>query len=219
MSSSDDLKLAGIAHDLNNVFQTLVDSADLLSEDPRWSRISAAILRSVERGKKIAEGLRDGGGSGTPFSQILGNAIVFVEDFQIAGRGVAIRFDCDVETDIELGGNYAWERVLINLFLNSMRAMPEGGTIQVRARRIELGQAEIVVADEGCGIADEVREHLFRAHVSANASTGLGLHIVETIVQEQGGAIRAANRSAGRGAEFTILVPTRSAQAHAIMKA
>jgi signal transduction histidine kinase len=164
----------------------------------------------VERGKKIAEGLRDSGGGGTPFSQILGNAIVFVEDCQIAGRCAAIRFDCDVETGIELGGNYAWERVLINLFLNSMRAMPEGGTILVRARSVDPASAEIVVADEGCGIADEVREHLFQPHVSAHASTGLGLHIVETIVKEHGGAIRAANRATGPGAEFTIRVPVAS---------
>ena len=223
MNSTDDLKLAGLAHDLNNIFQTLVDSADLLSEDPRWSRVSAAILRSVERGKKIAEGLRDGGGSGTPFSQILGNAIVFVEDSQISGRGAPIRFDCEVETGIELGGNYAWERVLINLFLNSMRAMPEGGTIVVRARRLDPSNVEIVVADEGCGIADEVREHLFQPHISAHASTGLGLHIVETIVREHGGAIRAANRSTGRGAEFTISVPVvnrdQAHQARAIISA
>jgi len=220
MSSQDDLKLAGLAHDLNNVFQTLVDSADLLSEDPRWTRVSAAILRSVERGKKIAEGLRDPGGSCTPFGVILANAIIFVEDSQISGRGAAIHFDCDgVEPGIELGGNYAWERVLINLFLNSIRAMPEGGTIRVAARCVEGGHAEIVVSDEGGGIADAVREHLFHAHVSGHASTGLGLHIVETIVHEHGGAIHAANRSSGRGAEFTIRVPSLANRSSAIIGA
>lgn len=208
MNSQDDLKLAGLVHDLNNVFQTLVDSADLLSEDPRWTRISAAILRSVERGKKIAENLRDSTGSGTPFGHILDNAIAFVEDAQIVGRGPAIQFICDVEHGIELGGNYAWERVLINLFLNSKRAMPKGGTIQVHARRVDPTNVEIVVTDEGSGIADEVRDHLFEPHVSAHGSKGLGLHIVETIVTEHGGTIRAGNRSDRRGAEFTIRVPS-----------
>jgi len=206
MNPKGDLKLAGLAHDLNNIFQTLVDSADLLSEDPRWARVSAAILRSVERGKKITEGLRDGGGTGTPFPQILGNAISFVEDFQIVGRALAIRFDCEIEPGIELGGNYAWERVLINLFLNSMRAMPEGGAILVRARRVDA-HVEIVVADEGRGFPEELRVRLFEAHVSGNASTGLGLHIVETIVKEHGGTIRANNRTDREGAEFTIRVP------------
>lgn len=218
MNSEDDLKLAGLVHDLNNVFQTLVDSADLLSEDPRWTRISAAILRGVERGKKIAEGLQRGTGGGTVFQQILGNAIAFVEDSQIAGRGPAIRFVCEVEPTIELGGHWAWERVLINLFLNSKRAMPEGGTIQVHARRLDPTNVEIVVTDEGSGIAEEVREHLFEPHVSAHGSKGLGLHIVETIVKEHGGTIQAGNRSDRRGAEFVIRVPS-AARIGAIMEA
>jgi len=40
----------GLLHDLSNIFQTLVEPADLLSDDPRWQPISAAILRNGERG-------------------------------------------------------------------------------------------------------------------------------------------------------------------------
>jgi adenylate kinase len=79
--------------------------------------------------------------------------------------GPEIAFACEVEPGIELGGHWAWERVLINLFLNAMRAMPAGGTINVRARRLD-GQIEIVVRDEGSGIAPEVLDHLFLPHVS-----------------------------------------------------
>lgn len=210
MKTGDDLTLAGLAHDLNNVFQTLLDAADLLSEDPRWEHLSATILRSVERGKKIAEGISTSGGPGTPFEQILGNAISFVEDAIVAARGPQVRFSCDVEPGIQLGGNWAWERVLINLFLNSMRAMARGGTIYVMARR--LGETiEIGVSDEGSGIPPEIARDLFSPHVSGSASTGLGLHIVETIVQQDGGQIRAANRDPAPGAEFIITLPTRKA--------
>jgi two-component system C4-dicarboxylate transport sensor histidine kinase DctB len=79
-----------------------------------------------------------------------------------------------------------------------MRAMPAGGTIQVRARRVN-GQIEIVVRDEGSGIAPEVLDHLFLPHVSTGSS-GLGLHIVETIVKQDGGSVYAANRSDTHGA-------------------
>ena len=189
------------------MFQTLVDAADLLSSDPRYVKLSSAILRSVERGKNIAAGLQAGSGADTPFEQILANAIAFVEDSVAAGRGPEIGFDCDVEPGIELGGHWAWERVLINLFLNAMRAMPAGGTIQVRARRAN-GQIELIVSDEGSGIAPGVQEHLFLPHVSTG-SGGLGLHIVETIVTQDGGDVRAANRTDRQGAEFTITLPLR----------
>jgi len=182
MKPTDDLTLPGLVHDLNNVLQTLVDAADLLSGDPRWTKLSAAILRSVERGKKIGASMQASGASRTPFESILANAIAFVEDSLIAGRGPEIAFECDVERGILLGGNWAWERVLINLFLNAMRAMPAGGTIQVRARR--KGECnEIVVSDEGSGIPPEILERLFHPHISGNGSSGLGLHIVETVVK------------------------------------
>jgi signal transduction histidine kinase len=95
--------------------------------------------------------------------------------------------------------------VLINLFLNAMRAMPAGGIIQVRAARVK-SQIEILVRDEGTGIAQNVLEHLFLPHVSTGSS-GLGLHIVDTIVKQHGGQVRAANRRDGKGAEFTITLP------------
>jgi signal transduction histidine kinase len=207
MKTREDLTLSGLVHDLNNVFQTLVDAADLLSGDPRYVKLSAAILRSVERGKNIASGIQTGGSADTPFEQILANAIAFVEDSVAAGRGPEIQFACEVEPGIELGGHWAWERVLINLFLNAMRAMPAGGTIQVCARRV-TGQIKIVVRDDGSGIAPEVLDHLFLPHVSTG-SGGLGLHIVETIVKQDGGYVRAANRTDAQGAEFTITLPPR----------
>ena len=207
MKTPEDLTLSGLVHDLNNVFQTLVDAADLLSGDPRYAKLYAAILRSVERGQNIATGIQAGNGADTPFEQILANAIAFVEDSLAAGRGPEIGFACEVEPGILLGGHWAWERVLINLFLNAMRAMPNGGTIQVHAR-LAGGQVEIVVRDEGSGIAPGVLEHLFLPHVSTGSS-GLGLHIVETIVTQDGGRVRAANRSDTNGAEFTITVPSR----------
>jgi signal transduction histidine kinase len=208
MKPREDLTLSGLVHDLNNVFQTLVDAADLLAGDPRYGKLSTAILRSVERGKNIAAGIQAGTGEDTPFEQILANAIAFVEDSLAAGRGPEIDFACEAEPGIALGGHWAWERVLINLFLNSMHAMPAGGTIQVRARHTEA-QIEIVVRDEGSGIAPGVLEYLFLPHVSTGTS-GLGLHIVETIVKQHGGYVRAANRSDAAGAEFTITLPSQT---------
>jgi signal transduction histidine kinase len=215
----EDLALPGLIHDLNNIFQTLVDSADLLSQDTKWKPISAAILRSVERGRRITTSLEAGHTTGASFDHILEDAIAFVEDALLTGRGPGIHFVRHVEPGIELSGHWAWERVLINLFLNAMRAMPDGGTIDVLARRGDE-EIHIAVRDTGSGIAPEILGRLFEPYVStkaAGASTkpsgaaaparGLGLHVVQTIVRQDGGIVRAANRADGPGAEFLITVP------------
>jgi signal transduction histidine kinase len=214
MNQATDLTLPCLVHDLNNVFQTLVEAADLLSVDPQWAPVSAVILRSIERGKGITDSMQQVEQLPAPFETILNNAIAFTEDSLIGGRGPEIRFVCDVEPGIELRRTWAWERVLINLFSNAMRAMPEGGTIHVSAR-IAGGHAEIVVRDEGAGIAPEMLADLFRPHVSTKALGGLGLHIVETIVKQDEGEVRASNRADGRGAEFVITIPADKPMARA----
>ncbi len=209
MNQATDLTLPCLVHDLNNVFQTLVEAADLLAGDPQWAPVSAVILRSIERGKGITESLQQAEQPPAPFETILQNAIAFAEDSLIGGRGPDIHFICDIEPGIELRRTWAWERVLINLFSNAMRAMPDGGSIQVSARRNE-GNAQIIVRDEGEGIAPEILDDLFRPHVSTKLQGGLGLHIVETIVKQDDGEVRAANRADGRGAEFIITIPAET---------
>src|SRR5712691_7530041 len=114
METTADLTLPCLVHDLNNVFQTLVEAGDLLAGDPQWAWLAAVILRSVERGKAITASLQAGRHEGAPLEEILRHAISFVEDS--AGGGPRIRFVCAVDPDIELRRNWAWERVFINLF-------------------------------------------------------------------------------------------------------
>jgi signal transduction histidine kinase len=201
-----DLRLPCLVHDLNNVFQTLLEAADLLATDSRWGSLSAAIVRSVDRGRNLTQSIHSAEeATAAPFEDILGDSIAFVEDSMIAGRGPRIEFECEIDKGIELRHNWAWERVLINLFSNAVRAMSDGGKIRVRATR--RGQEiRISVADEGPGIPPGILDQVFEPHVSTRGS-GLGLHIVRTIVRQDGGEVYASNRPGGRGAEFTITIP------------
>jgi signal transduction histidine kinase len=205
MDLTTDLTLRCLIHDLNNVFQTLVDAADLLSHDPRWAPVSSAMLRSIERSRDITLSLEAAGQPVAPLETVLGNAQSFVEDSLIVGRGPRIEFTCDLEPGLVLRQSWAWERVLINLFSNAVRAMPEGGLISTRAG-LRNGRIQIVVADEGCGIPPDLLADLFQADVSTKSPGGLGLHIVQTIAKQQDSEVRAANRI-GCGAEFTISIP------------
>ncbi len=200
-----DLTLRCLVHDLNNVFQTLMEAADLLSEDPRWAPVSAAIFRSIDRGREITASLETTGQPPAAFETVLENATALVRDSMIGGRGPVVQFDCDIEPGLVLPRAWAWERVLMNLFSNAVHAMPRGGIIAVRARST-AGCIEISVADQGSGIDPSFLPSIFEPHVSSRSTGGLGLHIVHTIVTEEQGQVRAANR-AGGGAEFTITIP------------
>jgi signal transduction histidine kinase len=204
-----DLTAQCLIHDLNNVFQTLMEAADLLSEDPRWEGLSARIFRSIERGRDITLSMQAADLGRAPLETVLDKSITFVQDSAALHHGPKVGFACDVEPGIWLQHPWGWERVLLNLFLNSVYAMPRGGTISVSARRIG-DEIEIVVADEGSGIAPDLLPTIFQPGVSTKSGGGLGLHIVNSIVKGEDGTVRAANRETG-GAEFTITIPARPA--------
>jgi signal transduction histidine kinase len=145
-------------------------------------------------------------GAGATFASVLNDAVAFVQDARMATRGPKILFQKNIEGEIKLRRNWAWERVLINLFLNSARAMPEGGTIEIEAR-CEGPNFQVFVRDSGAGIPLELLDHLFHPHTSTKPAGGLGLHVVETIVHQNGGTVQARNRMDGPGAEFFITVP------------
>ncbi len=205
MNPLADLALPGLIHDLNNVFQTLMDAADSLAGDPRWEPLSAAIFRSIERGREITQSMQAMDQPSAPFETVLRNARTLLEDSMTLRNGPQIRFAAQVEPALVLRNAWAWERVLINLFCNAVQVMPQGGTIFIEACR-KNGKIQIVVADEGPGIAPELLALVFDPHVSTKVFGGLGLHIVQSIVTQEAGDVRVSNRQ-GAGAEFTITLP------------
>jgi signal transduction histidine kinase len=203
-----DLRLAGLVHDLNNVFETICDAADLLEEDPKWAKVAAAINRSVSRGQRIVDSYSAGALGKQDFNAVLDNSIEFACDLLKAVNAPQVEFVRSVDPGIQVGGSAAaWERVLLNLFVNSAQAMKTGGTVEVHAHR-EEGCTEICVADTGPGIPDEILPQIFDPHFSTkSANSGLGLHIVKSLVAQNGGEVHAANRTDGAGAAFHIRMP------------
>ena len=100
------------------------------------------------------------------------------------------------------------QQVFVNLLLNGIESMPEGGTLRVSSRRDDvLGICRVVVSDNGEGIPPEIMQRMFEPFVTGKErGTGLGLAVSRRIVQEHGGTISAANQ-AGEGAVFTVELP------------
>jgi signal transduction histidine kinase len=207
-----DLTLEGLVHDLNNVFETISEAADLIAGDSRWKKLATTIHRSVGRGERIVGSFVETARGSVELAGVLSCATEFARDFLSTGRSPEVEFDLQLEPGLRLKGlPGAWERVFVNLFLNAAQAMKQGGTIQVRAR-LAGGGVEIVVADQGPGIPPEILPEIFKPHFSTKSSRrsafkGLGLHIVESVVSQNGGVVAAANRPDAAGAEFTIRLP------------
>jgi two-component system NtrC family sensor kinase len=100
------------------------------------------------------------------------------------------------------------QQVVVNLLVNAIHAMPEGGTLTLATRDAGDERVEIDIADTGAGLAPELLAELFQPFVTRKKDgTGLGLWISRGIVERYGGDIRAANRAdGGHGAVFTVVL-------------
>jgi signal transduction histidine kinase len=102
------------------------------------------------------------------------------------------------------------ERVMLNLLFNACEAVsPNTGKVEVTSRVTEEG-IEIRVADNGPGIPESIRENLFQPFVSfgKEKGTGLGLTVVQKIMQDHGGEVRV-ERTDASGSTFKLLFPQR----------
>ena len=98
------------------------------------------------------------------------------------------------------------QQVLVNLMVNAIHAMPDGGRLELQTADVGDDGVEITVADTGPGMDAELMDQLFQPFVTRKKDgTGLGLWISRTLVQRYGGDLCAANR-AGGGAAFTVLL-------------
>jgi two-component system sensor histidine kinase HydH len=102
-------------------------------------------------------------------------------------------------------------QTLLNLILNGIQAMTEGGTLTLAASKSN-GNFLISVTDTGTGIAPENRTRIFEPYFTTKAKgTGLGLAVSRRIVEAHGGTITAANESGG-GCRFVISLPLNGAE-------
>lgn len=201
------LTLAGIVHDLNNMFETLFETAELLSEDPKYTKLSATMVRSLKHGARIVKSLEEKGGL-TDVDRLLDQAGALLNDYLVSTRGPSIALRVDVERGLQIRGmRGAWERVFLNLFLNAARMMPEGGLLEVSAVR-DPGGLAFLIRDTGPGIPARLLPKLFEpGFTTTPRHKGLGLHIVRSVVEKLGGEVSARNREDVSGAEFRIYLP------------
>ncbi|HZI12805.1 MAG TPA: ATP-binding protein [Myxococcus sp.] len=127
-----------------------------------------------------------------------------------AERTVHIRAEVDPDLPLVPMDRRLIRQALVNVAVNAIQSMPQGGLLQVRARReAHAGkeQLRIDVADQGPGIPAELLHRVFEPFFTTKAQgTGLGLAVVKRILEEHRGEI-AVESTPGRGTTFTFRLP------------
>lgn len=240
--------VAGIAHEINNpvgISLTVASSfahrcgrfsEELKSPPLRRSSLDEFVEKSHAAAEQLVANLQRAGELIQSFKQVaVDRSRAERREFDLAEatdqivasvRPVLKKLPLTLVVDVPRGiamnsypGSYG--QVLTNLFLNTVvHAYPDGraGTLTVRARPAGDGDVDIAVADDGVGMAEDVRTRAFDPFFTTrrdHGGTGLGLHVIFNIVTQSLGGRLVLDSAPGRGTTFRIRIPRHAAEAAA----
>jgi two-component system sensor histidine kinase HydH len=206
---------AGLAHEIRNPLASIEGAAGILeggqiTEDQRLEFLGI-IKRECRRLNRLLGNLLDFARPRAPQRQKMGVGPLLDSIIGLvahAAENGKIRLHKDVvPADATLNGDgEQLKQVILNLVLNAMQAMPDGGEIRLAAR-FQQADLLIEVSDQGCGIEPENLDKIFNPFFTTKEQgTGLGLAVAHQIVSQHGGILRARNNP-DRGMTFSILLP------------
>ncbi|MNM37582.1 Wide host range VirA protein [compost metagenome] len=216
------LLAAGLGHDLRNILQPLLIVPDLIrdrSTDPKITRLADVIAECGRRGHEMVDSMLSFVRGSSQRSERIGLQRLF----QAVGMLLKSSLPRDVELHLEVSddrmmvdANYTeLQQVLLNLALNAIQAMPDGGKLSLVAGRCPDAngneQVRIRVSDEGIGMDEATLKRLFSPFFTTKPKgTGLGLVSCHRIVESIGGRIEVSS-VLDRGTTFDLLLPLQAA--------
>jgi len=215
--------VAGIAHEINNPLEGMLNYLTLAQDDLARGDAAAAERRmgGVREGiERVAGIVRQVLGQADPATApvspvelggLIRQAVAFIESRR-AFRGIAFTVAVPGEPLLASGRSVMLGQVLTNLALNACEAQPEGGEVRVSAER-DGDRIQVEIADRGPGIVPEDMARIFEPFYSTKGSTGLGLSVCHTIVSQHGGELKAQDREGG-GTVFRLSLPTWTEEEH-----
>jgi len=216
------LLAAGLSHDLRNILQPLLIMPDLMkarTEDPQLHHLADIIAECGRRGHEMAESMLSFvRGSRKPSEHIcIAHLFEGVELLLRSNLPPKVSLHLEVvEGNLSVDANYTeLQQVLLNLALNGIQAMPDGGLLTLRAAPHPVPGAEdwlrLSVTDEGIGMDAQTLSHLFNPFFTTKADgTGLGLISCKRIIEGCHGSIHV-DSTPGVGTRFDLLLPTGQA--------
>ncbi|MDQ5977362.1 MAG: two-component system, cell cycle sensor histidine kinase and response regulator CckA [Verrucomicrobiota bacterium] len=216
----------GIAHDFNNLLTSILGNLGLASMDKRVMDAAGDCLAEAERGARrardITQQLLTFAKGGDPVRTAVALPDIVTEAANFARHGSNVRFEFDLPADLPPGDVDAGQisRVVHNLVINAVQAMPDGGLVQLSlvAATLRAGEVDalpagpylrLTISDSGPGIPADVLPRIFDPYFSTKSqagSSGLGLATVRSIVKKHNGHIEVESRL-GQGTTFRLWLP------------
>ncbi len=208
---------AGVAHEINNPLGGILNCLYNIRKGTLTAERSQEYLHFMEDGlqrvQRIVRQLLD-------FSQQRDLELALADLRPILDRVVVLTEHVFVERHADLQKQYddslppilvdgaMLEQVIMNLVLNAVQSIQEEGYVRLTTRKHD-DVCEIIVEDNGCGIASKVRPHIFDPFFTTKGTgegTGLGLSVSLGIVQRHGGEMLVESEE-GKGTRFTVRLP------------
>ncbi|MEW5849600.1 MAG: ATP-binding protein [Myxococcota bacterium] len=208
---------ASLAHELNNPLGAIAlftqQAIKRIPVEDTLADYLGTVMRNANQCKKIVRDLLEYARQRPPERRDLAVRDLLDDVFRTlechAQRArVDMRLALDGATDAHMFGDPDQLRqVLVNLGLNAIEAMPDGGMLFIRARARDAQHLSFEVQDTGPGVPESERERIFSAfHTTKAQGTGLGLAVARDIVQAHDGSLVVTDAPEG-GALFTVTVP------------
>ncbi len=221
------LLAGGLSHDLRNILQPLLLTSEMIAEyeDAELRKHGELVGDCARRGlEMVASMLSFARGARVTVEHVKLAALFESLGLLLRGsvpRNVEIKFEKPAD-DIVLEGNHTeLQQCLLNLCLNALQAMPEGGTLTMAAEPTHVESSflldtdgaeagaylKLCIADTGIGMPDDVQANLFRPFFTTKAEgTGLGLISCKRIVTNHAGFLRVRSEP-GAGTTFELYLP------------
>jgi len=208
---------AGLAHELRNPLASVAGAAGILRRnanlDDRYEECLDIIQKESQRLNRLLTEFLDFARPRSPNFQSVELEPLLDGVIQLASHGVGrapihLRKELAASLPPVEGDPELLKQVLLNLVMNAIQAMPEGGEVAVSASS-DPDRVLIRVKDQGCGVAQSIRDKIFDPFFTTkDHGTGLGLAVAHQIIEQHGGVLKA-EANADRGMLFTAQLPLR----------
>jgi signal transduction histidine kinase len=207
-----------VGHDIRNPLQSIVGDLYLVDNDVASLSVGETkkslqeSLVSIQANllyiDKIITDLQDYAKTQKPNSEIVCLEKIIEEVMLLIAIPNELNVVIDIEKDFPdfFSDNSMVKRILFNLVNNAVQAMPEGGTLTIRATNTSK-KVLICVEDTGMGIPDEIKPKLFSPMVTTKSKgQGFGLAVVKRLVETLSGKVTFESEM-GKGTKFTVCLP------------